>query len=223
MQHALTPLLDLADRYSALLMGHRAKLLPFCLELLSPPNSCLPDRSLSPYKPAIPDNADPILDYDAWTELATPAAGIILTLAESWPNEIGAWERGKITREMIPLMVAWIIASLARADNEDWRAFESTQEAEEESLSFPEECLERLVEAMGELFGWGLLLIEDGRVVFAAITALLPSLMQSSDWRYPYAGLRLIGKVVPSLAEVSQPIFNVLLTSSTSPLKRTSS
>jgi hypothetical protein len=93
MQHALTPLLDLAERYSSLLMAHRAKLLPFCLELLSPPEP----TPLSPYKPG----------SDSWSDVAPAAAGILLALIESWTNEVVAWERGRAVRELVPLLIAW--------------------------------------------------------------------------------------------------------------------
>ncbi|RSH88745.1 hypothetical protein EHS25_002973 [Saitozyma podzolica] len=146
MQHALTPLLDLAERYSSLLMAHRAKLLPFCLELLSPPEP----TPLSPYKPG----------SDSWSDVAPAAAGILLALIESWTNEVVAWERGRAVRELVPLLIAW---EVVQAEDED---------------DAPTDFLRRLFDAYA---------------AFEAVTLVLPTLMQHPDWRYPYAGLRLVG------------------------------
>lgn len=96
-------------------MSSLDEILPYLLSILSPPAALLPDRPFSPY----PTSSLPFEDFEQSANLSTE---VLLCLCELRPTQMTQWQHCRAGRDLVGLLLARMVASLAEyADSdEDW-------------------------------------------------------------------------------------------------------
>ncbi|WWD19077.1 hypothetical protein CI109_103535 [Kwoniella shandongensis] len=193
LSHALVPLVDLASLHPHLYIPSLSAILPYLLSLLSPPvQPQLQGYQFSSYPPST-------LSQEDWEEIANPATEIILSLAELRYTQIGAWEGGRVGREMVGLLIGRQVSSFEE-DCQDWVKATNLDEEDEDYPIFAEEAFDRLAMALG------------GEAILPSLSEQVQPLLAQSDWRCRYSALIAIASIAEGCLDELQPRIRDVLT-----------
>ena len=182
MQHALTPLVDLAWDCHSLLSAPGAvlRILDIILPMLAPPNHSGLQWSLFP-----PPSAE--IDYDDFTQYANLAQEIALAIAYFFPEDVQQWNQGRMVEEILGMMIGRKVAQFA------WEGEEQSDWIKEESVEVGEWPAPEPADSLSRLtFSHAAPNLEN--IMFEKLQACVGS----DDWKVVCAGLECFTPLVPN-------------------------